>query len=104
VPSVCRKATRAIDADLLALDQRRTYTGIDNYLMGVKLAEHLKKLIIVLRRGRKVADKPIADTSPEEVTGLITGAIEREAATIKGALDLGASSPTAKGRTRPEPV
>jgi simple sugar transport system ATP-binding protein len=33
--------------------------------------------IVVLRRGRKVADKPIADSSPEEVTGLITGAIER---------------------------
>ena len=33
--------------------------------------------IVVLRRGRKVADKPIADSSPEEVIGLITGAIER---------------------------
>ena len=33
--------------------------------------------IIVLRRGRKVADKKIAATSPEEVTGLITGAIEQ---------------------------
>jgi simple sugar transport system ATP-binding protein len=32
--------------------------------------------VVVLRRGRKVADKPIASTSPEEVTGLITGAIE----------------------------
>jgi simple sugar transport system ATP-binding protein len=32
--------------------------------------------VIVMRRGRKVADKPIAATSPEEVTGLITGAIE----------------------------
>jgi simple sugar transport system ATP-binding protein len=32
--------------------------------------------IIVLRRGRKVADKKIAASSPEEVTGLITGAIE----------------------------
>jgi simple sugar transport system ATP-binding protein len=32
--------------------------------------------IIVLRRGRKVADKVVATTSPEEVTGLITGAIE----------------------------
>ena len=31
--------------------------------------------VAVLRRGTKVADKPIADTSPEEVTGLITGAI-----------------------------
>jgi simple sugar transport system ATP-binding protein len=32
--------------------------------------------IVVLRRGRKVADKPIASSSPEEVTGLITGAIQ----------------------------
>jgi simple sugar transport system ATP-binding protein len=32
--------------------------------------------VIVLRRGRKVADKRITDSSPEEVTGLITGAIE----------------------------
>jgi simple sugar transport system ATP-binding protein len=32
--------------------------------------------IVVLRRGEKVADKPIAQSSPEEVTGLITGAIE----------------------------
>lgn len=33
--------------------------------------------VIVLRRGGKVADVPVADTSAEEVTGLITGAIER---------------------------
>ena len=32
--------------------------------------------IVVLRRGEKVADKPILKSSPEEVTGLITGAIE----------------------------
>ncbi|QIG47447.1 sugar ABC transporter ATP-binding protein [Nordella sp. HKS 07] len=32
--------------------------------------------IAVLRRGRKVADKPTASTSPQEITGLITGAIE----------------------------
>ena len=32
--------------------------------------------IIVLRRGRKVAERPVAATSPEEITGLITGAIE----------------------------
>ena len=31
--------------------------------------------VIVMRRGRKVADKAIANTSPVEVTGLITGAI-----------------------------
>jgi simple sugar transport system ATP-binding protein len=33
--------------------------------------------VIVMRRGTKVADKKIADSSPEEVTGLITGAIQR---------------------------
>jgi simple sugar transport system ATP-binding protein len=33
--------------------------------------------LIVLRRGNKVADKQIASSSPEEVTGLITGAIQR---------------------------
>ena len=31
--------------------------------------------VVVLRRGEKVADKPVAQSSPEEVTGLITGAI-----------------------------
>ena len=31
--------------------------------------------VVVMRRGRKVADKPITASSPEEVTGLITGAI-----------------------------
>jgi len=35
-----------VDADLLAPDRalRKTYLGTDNYLMGVKLAEHLKEL------------------------------------------------------------
>ncbi|HEV7278474.1 MAG TPA: ATP-binding cassette domain-containing protein [Devosiaceae bacterium] len=33
--------------------------------------------LVVLRRGQKVGDKRVADSSPEEVTGLITGAIER---------------------------
>jgi simple sugar transport system ATP-binding protein len=33
--------------------------------------------IVVLRRGNKVADKLTVNTSPEEITGLITGAIER---------------------------
>jgi simple sugar transport system ATP-binding protein len=32
--------------------------------------------IVVLRRGRKVADKDVVKSSPEEVTGLITGAVE----------------------------
>ncbi|MBN8998048.1 MAG: sugar ABC transporter ATP-binding protein [Rhizobiales bacterium] len=33
--------------------------------------------VVVMRRGRKVADRKIAASSPEEVTGLITGAIEQ---------------------------
>ncbi len=33
--------------------------------------------VIVMRRGRKVADTTIAASSPEQVTGLITGAIGR---------------------------
>ena len=33
--------------------------------------------IVVLRRGRKVADKRTETSSPEEITGLITGAIEQ---------------------------
>jgi simple sugar transport system ATP-binding protein len=32
--------------------------------------------VVVLRRGTKVADKPTAKSSPEEITGLITGAIQ----------------------------
>jgi simple sugar transport system ATP-binding protein len=32
--------------------------------------------IVVLRRGTKVADKRAANSSPQEITGLITGAIE----------------------------
>jgi simple sugar transport system ATP-binding protein len=33
--------------------------------------------IAVLRRGRKVAERRVAETTPEEITGLITGALER---------------------------
>tara|TARA_B100000886_G_scaffold327818_1_gene275649 strand:- start:986 stop:1726 length:741 start_codon:yes stop_codon:yes gene_type:complete len=33
--------------------------------------------VAVLRRGNKIADKPISKTNPEEVTGLITGALEK---------------------------
>jgi simple sugar transport system ATP-binding protein len=32
--------------------------------------------VLVLRRGRKVAEKPVAASNPEEITGLITGAID----------------------------
>jgi simple sugar transport system ATP-binding protein len=33
--------------------------------------------IAVLRRGRKVAERAVGATTPEEITGLITGALER---------------------------
>jgi simple sugar transport system ATP-binding protein len=33
--------------------------------------------IAVLRRGRKVAERRVSATTPEEITGLITGALER---------------------------
>jgi simple sugar transport system ATP-binding protein len=32
--------------------------------------------VAVLRRGRKVADKPLAQSSPQELTALLTGALE----------------------------
>jgi simple sugar transport system ATP-binding protein len=51
--------------------------------MGVILISHrmpdvfaVSDRLVVLRRGRKVADKPIVESSPQEVTALITGAIE----------------------------
>ena len=43
--------------------------------------------VIVMRRGRKVADKNISQSSPEEVTGLITGAIEQVCPTMATTLD-----------------
>ena len=41
----------------------------------LRLALSVADRIVVLRRGEKVADKAVTSTSPEEVTGLITGAI-----------------------------
>ena len=45
--------------------------------MGRSALRSLDDRVAVLRRGEKVADKAIKDSSPEEVTGLITGAIEQ---------------------------
>lgn len=52
-----------IDADLIAADRalRRTYLGTDNYLMGVKMAEHTKRLkpkggTVCLQLGNVAAD------------------------------------------------
>lgn len=57
--------------------------GLKKQGVGILLVSHrmsdvfaVAERIVVLRRGRKVADKSTVDSSPEEVTALITGAIE----------------------------
>ncbi len=66
-------------AEVLALIGRLRDQGIAVVLISHRMPDvfTIADRVIVMRRGTKVADKPIADSSPEEVTGLITGAIER---------------------------
>ena len=65
-------------AEVLDLIRRLRDQGIAVILISHRMpdvfavSDHLS----VMRRGKVVADKPISQTSPEEVTGLITGAIE----------------------------
>ena len=65
-------------AEVLSLIRRLRDSGIAIVLISHRMPDvfAVSERIVVLRRGRKVADKPIAKSSPEEVTGLITGAIE----------------------------
>jgi simple sugar transport system ATP-binding protein len=65
-------------AEVLNLINRLRDQGIVVVLISHRMPDvfTVADRIIVLRRGRKVADKRIAASSPEEVTGLITGAIE----------------------------
>jgi simple sugar transport system ATP-binding protein len=62
---------------VLALIRRMRATGHAVILISHRMPDVFQvcERVIVMRRGRKVADKPIALTSPEEVTGLITGAL-----------------------------
>ncbi|MGO4872368.1 MAG: ATP-binding cassette domain-containing protein [Roseiarcus sp.] len=64
-------------AEVLNLIRRLRDRGIAIVLISHRMPDvfAVSDRIVVLRRGRKVADKPIAASSPEEVTGLITGAI-----------------------------
>jgi simple sugar transport system ATP-binding protein len=64
-------------AEVLNLVRRLRDQGIAVVLVSHRMPDvfAVADRIIVLRRGAKVADKAIAATSPEEVTGLITGAI-----------------------------
>ena len=66
-------------AEVLALIGRLRDQGIAVVLISHRMPDvfSIADRVIVMRRGNKVADKKIADSSPEEVTGLITGAIER---------------------------
>ena len=65
-------------AEVLSLIRRLRDHGIAVVLISHRMPDvfAVADRIVVLRRGEKVADKPIAQSSPEEVTGLITGAIE----------------------------
>ncbi|MDF2974992.1 MAG: sugar transporter ATP-binding protein [Microvirga sp.] len=67
----------AIAAEVLDLIRRLKHQGIAVILISHRMPDVFAVCdrIAVLRRGTKVADKVVADTSPEEVTGLITGAI-----------------------------
>ncbi|MDL9997736.1 ATP-binding cassette domain-containing protein [Variovorax sp. J22P240] len=64
-------------AEVLNLIRRLRDHGIAVVLISHRMPDvfAVADRIVVLRRGVKVADKPIAQSSPEEVTGLITGAI-----------------------------
>jgi simple sugar transport system ATP-binding protein len=64
--------------EVLNLIRRLREKGISVVLISHRMPDvfAVADRIVVLRRGEKVADKPIAVSSPQEVTGLITGAIE----------------------------
>jgi simple sugar transport system ATP-binding protein len=64
-------------AEVLDLIRRLRDAAITVVLISHRMPDVFEvcERVVVMRRGRKVADKRIADSSPEEVTGLITGAI-----------------------------
>ena len=64
-------------AEVLGLIKRMKAQGMAVILISHRMPDVFAVCdrIIVMRRGTKVADKKTADTSPEEITGLITGAI-----------------------------
>jgi simple sugar transport system ATP-binding protein len=64
-------------AEVLDLIRRMKAQGVSVMLISHRMPDVFAVCdrIIVMRRGTKVADKATASTSPEEITGLITGAI-----------------------------
>ena len=91
--------TRLSDAKIVLMDEPTAAISVRQVAEVLNLIRHLRDQgiavvlishrmpdvftvcdrVVVLRRGRKVADRPIALSSPEEVTGLITGAIDQVA-------------------------
>jgi simple sugar transport system ATP-binding protein len=89
--------TRLSDAKIVLMDEPTAAISVRQVAEVLNLIRHLRAQniavvlishrmpdvfavadrIVVLRRGNKVADKVVAKSSPEEITGLITGAIER---------------------------
>ena len=88
--------TRLSDAKIVLMDEPTAAISVRQVAEVLNLIRHLRDQgiavvlishrmpdvfavadrVVVLRRGRKVADKAVTASSPEEVTGLITGAIE----------------------------
>ncbi len=91
--------TRLSDAKIVLMDEPTAAISVRQVAEVLNLIRHLRDQgiavvlishrmpdvftvcdrVVVLRRGRKVADRQIGLSSPEEVTGLITGAIEQVA-------------------------
>jgi simple sugar transport system ATP-binding protein len=65
-------------AEVLDLIRRLRDQGVAVMLISHRMPDVFSVCdrVVVLRRGEKRADKPIRNSSPEEVTALITGAIE----------------------------
>jgi simple sugar transport system ATP-binding protein len=65
-------------AEVLALIRRLREAGIAVMLISHRMPDVFEVCdrVVVMRRGRVVANKHIAQSSPQEVTGLITGAVE----------------------------
>ena len=65
-------------AEVLALIRRLRDAGVAVLLISHRMPDVFEVCdrVVVMRRGRVVADKTIASSSPQEVTGLITGAVE----------------------------
>jgi simple sugar transport system ATP-binding protein len=65
-------------AEVLALIGRLRDAGIAVILISHRMPDvfDVCDRVVVMRRGRVVANKAIAHSSPQEVTGLITGAVE----------------------------